>query len=178
MNGQWTRSAQPTPSVDVGVEVIGAHVQGLFLGLLLAVVPALILNAHYGLAFAEPLDGVLEPRALAWMLGPGAAALAFTVYGAWARRPVLFRSAAMEAVLPFFHVVLAFWLWLHGAYAFLWPFIVFTVFYGVVRAERWRLTETQGPRKLPTPLPSRAAPGAAQNGQGVANAFANAVARR
>ncbi len=175
MTSRWPPPAPPGASADVGAEVIGAHVQGLFLGLLLAVVPALVLNAHYGLAFTEPLDGVLGPAALAWMLAPGAAALAFTVYGAWARRPVLFRSAAMEGALPFLHAVFVFWLWLHDAYAFLWPFVAFTLFYGIARAERWALTETHGPLKTPETTPTPAASGALQSAPGAGNTVPSAV---
>jgi len=130
-----------------GDGVFGVHFTGVLFGLLLGVAPAFIANLALGVGFSAPLDDLVGPASLRWFLIVAAVAVALTVYGALARRPVwaASRVSEFEMALPSCEGALIFWLWLHGAYALLWPAAAFALFYMFARAARWNVTEIAGP---------------------------------
>jgi len=144
------------PAAEVGSSVIGAHAGGVLFGLIFGLVPVFVLNVGYGLDFRQPLDAV-GPARLWWMLAPAALALAFTAYGAWARRPVLVTDSAwFEAAPSAVGTVFLLFLWAHRAFAFLWPAAAFTVLYTIARAARWEATEALGLELDTGPAPAGA----------------------
>jgi len=141
------QAARAAPGGDVHVDVFGVHVTGVAAGMLFGIVPALIANLVFGVGFSAPLDERAGPASLRWFLILAAVAVALTAYGALARRPVwaASRVSEFEMALPLCEGALIFWLWLHGAYALLWPAVAFALCYMFARMARWEATEIAGP---------------------------------
>lgn len=136
MSTQASSAVPAKPSAGIGEALLAAQLSGVWWGLLFGIVPAVALDACFGVSLTEPLAQALGPARLWWLPSLGAVAIACTAFGAWARWPVLFEQPQFEAFPTAFGTAMLLWFWLHDAYAFLWPALAFTVLYVTARVAR------------------------------------------
>jgi len=182
MSTEAANAVLANPSPGVGEALLVAQLSGVWWGLLLGIVPALVLDTWFGVSLTESLDQALGPASLWWLPCLGALAIACTAFGAWARWPVLFEQPDFEAFPTAFGTVMLLWFWLHDAYAFLWPALAFTVLYVTARVARGfespALAKAPGDPRSPAPeSPMRPAVSAALE-PAQERAFAAIVPRR
>lgn len=105
-------------------------------GLIFYWAPAFLINYLVGTeSYAAPLGDRLGPAALWWLIVPALVLSLLNVVRFIEDRAVLHwdEEAWLETGVIFSAGMILFWLWLHDAYALLWPSLIFT---GLVAATR------------------------------------------